>query len=371
MLDAAIPRQPGELEPADFSGALRAIRRVIAAALPVFLLAPIAQPAYAGRWLAIMAAAYAVCAASYLLDVRGRQRSAGLVLVAGLWTVITVCAVTAGGIAALAPWFYVIPVLITGLLFGARAGLGTALLGTLTALVLTLLELGGGFPAGPLPYTPMLRWVGLTLVLSLMGGLQWFASKRIRSAIEHSDKLVESIDGIVWEADATTFQFTFVSPQAERLLGYPRDRWLAEPTFWQDHIHADDRDDAVASCLAATAALRAHDFEYRMVAADGRHVWIRDIVAVEADSGRAKTLRGIMMDVTARKTAENLVRESEERYRTLAETATDAIITIDPESRILFANAAVERMFGYDRPDADRDAIDHPDIPSASATPGT
>ena len=60
MLDAAIPRQPGELEPADFSGALRAIRWVIAAALPVFLLAPLAQPAYAGRWLAIMAAAYAV-----------------------------------------------------------------------------------------------------------------------------------------------------------------------------------------------------------------------------------------------------------------------------------------------------------------------
>ena len=86
-----------------------------------------------------------------------------------------------------------------------------------------------------------------------------------------------------------------------------------------------------------------------MIAADGREVWLHDMVAVEAEHGRAKTLRGIMVDITARKTAEDLVRESEQRYRTLAETATDAIITVDPQSRILFANAAAEHMFGYDR----------------------
>jgi PAS domain S-box-containing protein len=56
-----------------------------------------------------------------------------------------------------------------------------------------------------------------------------------------------------------------------------------------------------------------------------------------------------MVDITAHKTAEDLVRESESRYRTLAETATDAIITVDPQNRILFANAAAEHMFGYDR----------------------
>ena len=39
--------------------------------------------------------------------------------------------------------------------------------------------------------------------------------------------LIESIDGIVWEADAETFAFTYVSPQAERILGYPLARWTA------------------------------------------------------------------------------------------------------------------------------------------------
>ena len=344
-----IPRQPGELEPAVFSGALRAILRVLLVALPVFLLATIVEPAYTARWLAVVGATYGVCLGSWVLDRFGRTRAAGVAAILGLWFVITACTVTAGGLGALAPWFYVIPVLVTGLLFGARAGFVASLLAALTALVLAVLEIDGRFADNMIAYSPMLRWVGLAFVLSLMAGLQWFASKTIGAAMKRSEKLTESIDGIVWEADAVSFQFTFVSAQAERLLGYPCSQWMSETDFWQNHIHDDDRAEALASCLAGIAELRPQEFEYRMIAADGRHVWIRDIVAVEAESGRAKTLRGIMMDVTAGKTAEVLLRESEERYRTLAETATDAIITFDPASRILFANAAVERMFGHAR----------------------
>src|SRR5439155_5952330 len=60
--------------------------------------------------------------------------------------------------------------------------------------------------------------------------------------------LVNSVEGIVWEADAETFVFSFVSAEAERILGYPAERWLREPTFWKDHIHPDDRDWAVRFC---------------------------------------------------------------------------------------------------------------------------
>src|SRR5882672_8328958 len=65
--------------------------------------------------------------------------------------------------------------------------------------------------------------------------------------------LVNSIEGIVWEADAQTFRFLFVSEQAQRVLGYPVERWLNEPAFWKDHIHPDDREWAVNFCMAATA----------------------------------------------------------------------------------------------------------------------
>jgi PAS domain S-box-containing protein len=342
-----IPRQPDELKPAELSSALNAIVWVVLATIPIELGAVLLAPDYSTRWFAILGAVYGICALALLLSRRGRPRIGGLLAVAGLWVIVTISTVTAGGTYAIAPWFYVIVVLITGLFFGPRAGAGIALASGAALLVIALLQEGGWLQWPVLAYSPLLRWLGLAMVLAMMTGLQWFAANRIGSATRRSEKLIENIDGIVWEADATTLHATFVSPQAEQLLGYPCAQWLAEPTFWSDHIHPDDRKSAVAFCLACAAELRAHEFEYRMVAADGRHVWIRDLVAVEAQAGRARTLRGIMTDITARKTSEVLLRESEERYRTLAETATDAILTIDPTFRILFANAAAERMFGY------------------------
>src|SRR5438105_5005644 len=98
--------------------------------------------------------------------------------------------------------------------------------------------------------------------------------------------LVDSVEGIVWEADAETLVFSFVSEQAERILGYPLQRWLREPTFWKDHIHPVDRDRAVRFCQEAMAHKRSHDFEYRMTAADGRVVWLRDLVTVVVDDDR-------------------------------------------------------------------------------------
>ena len=119
--------------------------------------------------------------------------------------------------------------------------------------------------------------------------------------------LVNSIEGVVWEADVPTFTFSFVSKQAERTLGYPLARWLNEPTFWKDHIHPDDRAWAVDFCATATAEKRDHDFEYRMIAADGRTVWIRDLVTVVVEGDRATRLRGVMFDITERKRADMLL----------------------------------------------------------------
>ncbi len=112
--------------------------------------------------------------------------------------------------------------------------------------------------------------------------------------------LVNSIEGIVWEADATTFQFSFVSNQAERILGYPVERWLSDPTFWSDHLHPEDRGWAVPFREKATSEKRNDDFEYRMIAADGSVVWLRDLMTVVREGDRPAQLRGVMVDITER-----------------------------------------------------------------------
>ncbi len=141
------------------------------------------------------------------------------------------------------------------------------------------------------------------------------AEEALREAELEYRRLVESVQAIVWRGDAQTFQFSFVSKEAETLLGYPVQRWTTEPTFWRDHIHPDDRDWAVSFCARATEEKRSHEFEYRMIAADGRIVWLRDIVRVVVENDRAKELIGVMVDITARRWAEEAERESEKRVR--------------------------------------------------------
>ncbi len=157
--------------------------------------------------------------------------------------------------------------------------------------------------------------------------------KRAEGALErimHRYKdLIDSINGMVWEADATTTQFTFMSRQAEAILGYPVEQWLSSPTFWVDHIHPEDRNWAPRYCHEEVRKHRAHTFEYRMLAADGRTVWIRHLVSVLVEKGRVTKLRGIMEDVTERKQSEGALAQAaqdlERKNRDLAEARDKAL----------------------------------------------
>src|SRR5262245_53810380 len=160
--------------------------------------------------------------------------------------------------------------------------------------------------------------------------------------------LVNSIEGIVWEADAQTFQFLFVSQQAERVLGYPVERWLNEPTFWKDHLHPDDRAWAVEFCVEATAEKRDHDFEYRMLAADGRSIWLRDLVTVVAEGDRATRLRGVMINITARKQVEEALQER----ANLLDLTHDTVFVRDMSDVVTYWNRGAEELYGWSREEA-------------------
>ncbi|WP_316977676.1 PAS domain S-box protein [Shumkonia mesophila] len=138
--------------------------------------------------------------------------------------------------------------------------------------------------------------------------------KRQEDALRDSEDrfrtLVNTIDGIVWEADARTLDFTFISEKAERFLGYPSAAWLG-PGFWAEHVHPDDRDLAVARRIEATARRQGLDFEYRFLAGDGRTVWLHDLSAVAVEGGWPRWLRGIMVDVSKYKQAEEALRRSQ------------------------------------------------------------
>lgn len=115
-------------------------------------------------------------------------------------------------------------------------------------------------------------------------------------------------DAIIWEMEPDSRRFTYVSGRAETLLGYPARRWLSEPDFWLRIVHPEDRERAQACSHDAIAHARDHELEYRVLAADGRVLWVHDRVSVVADEyGRAELLQGVMVDVTTIKAGERNV----------------------------------------------------------------
>jgi PAS domain S-box-containing protein len=117
------------------------------------------------------------------------------------------------------------------------------------------------------------------------------------------EALVHSIDGIVWECTPDTFRFTFVSRQAERLLGYKPEEWLDNPRFWQEKLHPEDAAQAMQTCHDVVAGRKPYHYEYRMAAADGRTVWIRESGTVLIENDRPTAVRGIFQDITEQKQA--------------------------------------------------------------------
>jgi PAS domain S-box-containing protein len=159
-------------------------------------------------------------------------------------------------------------------------------------------------------------------------------------------ELVSSLDGIVWEADGETFQFTFVSPQAERILGYPLREWLA-PNFWRDHTHPDDTDWCAEYCFDCTKRREDHEFEYRMIAADGRIVWLHDIVSVKVEPGGAVYLSGLMLDITKRKQAEEELRQKTEILQKIFDHIPVMVTFRGSDGHPKLVNREWERTFGW------------------------
>ena len=163
--------------------------------------------------------------------------------------------------------------------------------------------------------------------------------RQAEDALLHSqqqyESLLHTIDGIVWEIDAQTYHLNFISKQAERLLGYSLDHWETDPDFWSSLIHEDDRSRVSNLLVEAVEKKTDIEFDYRMLTADGRVIWLRTTASVEIVDGRAKSLRGIAVDITDRKQAEEALVQSEQDYRTVFEQAHDAIIIFAPESEII------------------------------------
>jgi PAS domain S-box-containing protein len=135
----------------------------------------------------------------------------------------------------------------------------------------------------------------------------------LRTALEHERtrlaSIVAGVPGVVWEtavgpADVGP-RLGFVSEHAEAMLGYPTREWLATPSFWLEVVHLDDKERVARETAAILAGGDGGTLECRWLAREGQIVWVESQIAVLRDTlGSPVGMRGVTLDVTARKQAE-------------------------------------------------------------------
>ncbi|WP_236233850.1 EAL domain-containing protein [Pseudomonas tohonis] len=202
---------------------------------------------------------------------------------------------------------------------------------------------------------PALLLIGLALlfVLRINRRLSGEMSRRalledeLRTSEQHYRGLVESLNAIAWEMRLDEHRFTYVSPHAERMLGYPLADWL-ETGFWQRTLHPEDARHAEHFCNEEVAAGRDHSFDYRMLAADGRVLWIRDIVTLDPQ-GDSQIIRGLMIDITEAKDTEHALRLSQQKFASVFHNCPDVIaLARRQDGRLLDVNRTFEQQTGIE-----------------------
>lgn len=177
------------------------------------------------------------------------------------------------------------------------------------------------------------------------------AEENLRVSEERLKLALEGTEDGLWDWNVVTGTVYF-SPRWEAMLGFAPGEIEPRITSWESRIHPQDHEAAIAAMndqLRGRTAL--YETEYRIAAKDDRWLWVLDRgkVVDRRQDGTPLRAVGTLTDITARKRAEDALRDSEERIRAVVDNVVDGIITIDEDGIIESVNPAVTRIFGFAR----------------------
>src|SRR5215216_4805394 len=143
---------------------------------------------------------------------------------------------------------------------------------------------------------------------------------------------------------------TYMSPQYEDMLGYPAESEILDEGHWLRTLHPDDRERVLAEELRTDETGEPYKIEYRLIARDGRVVWVRDEATLLRDEdGNSLYWLGVQYDITEQKRAEEEFRKSEERFRATFEQAAVGIVQAGLDGEWLRFNDKFCDIVGYER----------------------
>jgi PAS domain S-box-containing protein len=171
----------------------------------------------------------------------------------------------------------------------------------------------------------------------------------LRAAEAPFRSLVEQLPFVVVRSALDVTQSTIdISPNCEAIFGYPPAEYITDPRFWIKTLHPEDRGRVLANLARMHETGEPVQDEYRMIASDGRVLWIlEDSTLVRDEHGQPLYWQTVQLDITARKVAEEAQRQSEAHFQTAFAHAAIGMALLDTDGRVLQVNAALCELTGY------------------------
>ena len=199
------------------------------------------------------------------------------------------------------------------------------------------------------------RLAALACALQRLGRAEPALERSLGRSDERLQTIVAGARGIIYISElGPQGRWTYVSPQVEEILGFTHSEWVSDPALWARQLHPDDR----ARVLAEEADVESYtpgqlyESEYRLLTRGGESRWLRDTASIVATEDGTLVWSGVLTDITERRAIEEALRASEERFRTVIETASDAFVSVDEAGRIVEWNRKAEGTFGWAREQA-------------------
>ncbi|OGP78661.1 MAG: hypothetical protein A2Z40_03335 [Deltaproteobacteria bacterium RBG_19FT_COMBO_60_16] len=172
--------------------------------------------------------------------------------------------------------------------------------------------------------------------------------ERTKEQRTHLLSLTNNVPGMVYRGHRD-WSLSFIGAEVEPVTGYSAEEFTSGAARWKEIIHPDDLAYVKESYRKAVKErVQFLRVEYRITHKNGDIRWVSDRRQIMYDeTGSFDYVDGLLLDITERKESDRRLAESEYRFRTIADTAVNGIITADSRGNINFFNRAAERQFGY------------------------
>lgn len=121
------------------------------------------------------------------------------------------------------------------------------------------------------------------------------------------------------------FPTTFISDNITNLTGYTTEQYLADPSFWLNHLHPEDKDELLEKMSVLFEEEKSHSFEYRFLCSNGDYIWVLDKLKIGRNAnGQLTEMVGLWLDITERKKDERALLEAHDLLQARSEELEDS-----------------------------------------------